>query len=50
MGDSGFISCKIMDVESACTYACANELSKLKPKEIQKACKSLAKQLLEKQL
>lgn len=46
MGDSGFISCKIMDIESARMFAYATEQSKMKPKKIQKACKSLAKQLL----
>lgn len=46
MGKSGFISCKIMDTESARLFASATEQSQLKPKKIQKACKSLAKQLL----
>jgi hypothetical protein len=50
MGDSGFISCNIMDVTSAIMLATANEQSQLQPKKIQNVCKSLAKQLLEKQL
>ena len=49
IGDSCFISCKILDVESALAFAYANEQCKLKLKKIQKVCKSLAKQLLEKQ-
>lgn len=49
MGDSCFISCKIMDVTSAITLATANEQSQLQPKNVQNVCKSLAKQLLEKQ-
>ena len=38
-----------MDVTSAITLATANEQSQLQPKNVQNVCKSLAKQLLEKQ-
>lgn len=49
MGGDSFISCKIMDKETSTIVNTAKASAKSSPKSIQKACSSLAKQLLKKQ-